>query len=144
MIEKIFLFFIINFVFCKPQNTPFMIEPQTGYRNLSQINKILFETEQQYPSISKVINIIKEYGPGSTYEKRPIYAVKFSQNATIEEDKPNILIIAGVHPNEIVNHEVMLRIIEDFPKKYGRDPLITKLFQKYQIFIVPVLNVGKF
>lgn len=39
-----------------------------GYRNLEAINKFLFDTNAKHPSFTKVVDIIKEYGPGKTWE----------------------------------------------------------------------------
>ena len=49
-----------------------------GYRNLTQINQILMETNKKFPSFTKVVDIAKEFGPGKTYEGRPIYAIRIS------------------------------------------------------------------
>lgn len=123
------------------ETSPLSVQPPSGYRNLEGINKFLHDTEKQFPQIAKVIDIAKEYGPGKTHEGRPIYALKLSNNARVDQDKPNVLILSAHHCREIVTPEIALKLIEKFTKEFNRDSLITKFINTYQIFIVPILNV---
>lgn len=90
------------------ETSPLSVQPPAGYRNLEQINKFLFDTEKEYPEIAKVIDIAKEYGPGKTFEGRPIYAIKLSNNVTIDQDKPNVLILSAHHCREIVTRKLKM------------------------------------
>lgn len=115
----------------------------TGYRNLKEINELMFTAEKEYPKLASVIDIAKEFGPGKTYEGRPIYALRLTSNSQngVEQDKPNVLILSAHHCREIVTPEIALDIIKRFTEGYGRDPKITSYLDNYQIFVVPILNV---
>jgi len=114
-----------------------------GYRNLAAINQILRQTQVKYPQLARVLDIAKEFGPGKTHEGRPIFAIRFSNDTgVIGEEKPAILILSAHHCREIVTPEIALRIVEKFPELYNEgDSLVRKVIDRYQLFVVPILNV---
>jgi hypothetical protein len=113
----------------------------TGYRNLAQINEYMHEQEKKHPNLAKVINIIEKYGPGKTHEGRPIFALKITEGANVEHDKPAILILSAHHCREIVTPEIALKTIETLVGAFGVDEALTKVMKENQIIIVPILNV---
>lgn len=111
-----------------------------GYKDIKTINDLLVQYSALYPNLAQVIDIAKSYGPGSTINGRPIMAIKISANVTIHEDEPNILIVSCHHAREITTPEMALSIIDKLLTAYGRDGWITQIVNKYQIFVVPVVN----
>eukprot|EP01080_Neovahlkampfia_damariscottae_P000683 gene683-8935_t len=114
----------------------------TGYRNLTQINQILMETNKKYSDFTKVVDIAKKYGPGKTYEGRPIYSIRISGKKNAKpKKKQSVLILSAHHCREIVTPEIALYAIKMLTEGYNKDPVVTKLVDTYNIWIVPILNV---
>eukprot|EP00002_Diphylleia_rotans_P021176 TRINITY_DN4124_c0_g2_i1.p1 TRINITY_DN4124_c0_g2~~TRINITY_DN4124_c0_g2_i1.p1 ORF type:complete len:272 (-),score=36.35 TRINITY_DN4124_c0_g2_i1:1148-1963(-) len=115
----------------------------TGFHTLDAINKILFSTEAQYPEIAKVVDVGKDYGVGNTYENRPMYALKISDNVSADEDEPNVLIVALLNAREIANPEIVLETIRKLTEEYTSDETIRSIVDANEIFLAPVWNPGQ-
>jgi len=89
----------------------------------------------KFPQISRLISI------GQSVKKRTIWAVKISTNVNIDDtNKPEFKYIANMHGDEIVGRELMMRLIKDLLNDYGRDPQISNLLERTQIYIIPSMN----
>lgn len=113
-------------------------EVPLGYSDLPAIEASLFATAAAYPNLTQLVDVSSAYGPGPTFEGRPIYALKISDNAQSNEDEPNILIVACHHPSEVINPEIALDIINRLTTGYGFDPVITALVDQNEIWVSPV------
>lgn len=78
---------------------------------------------------------------GKTAEGRDILLLKVSDQAAKEEDEPEILLLAGIHPREQQPQICLLEFLGEILERYGKDERITKLVDGRQIWIVPVFNV---
>ena len=115
-------------------------EVPTGYHDLAAIEASLFATAAAFPNLTQLVDVASAYGPGLTFEGRSIYALKISDNASIDEDEPNVLIVACHHPSEVINPEIALDIITRLTTGYGFDPAITSLLDNYEVWVSPVWN----
>ena len=122
----------------RQQNIIGQIPP--GYLDLTEIVDEMYDYESSYPSICKVYDLTDTYDISPTYEGRHIYAIKISDNVTVDEDEPNFLIVSCHHAREIVTPVIALYSIEQFITNYGSDPDITALVDEYEIWISPVWN----
>ncbi|MAG56751.1 MAG: hypothetical protein CMJ83_10710 [Planctomycetes bacterium] len=111
-----------------------------GYTDYSGINTFLNSTAAANPSIATVVDLTATYGPGSTFEGRAINAIKISDNASVDEDEPEILFVSCHHCREIVTPEIALDIISRLVSGYGTDPQITSFVDDNEIWIAPVWN----
>jgi len=112
----------------------------SGYRDFPTILAMLADWQTNYPSIAKNVNLGQSFGPGSTYEERPMQALKISDNVQSDEDEPTILIVSCHHAREIVTPELALYIIDQLLTGYGSDPDITRWIDENEIWIAPVWN----
>jgi carboxypeptidase T len=84
--------------------------------------------------------IARKFSIGKSYEGRDIWALKISDNVTLDEDEPEVVIVAQIHAREWVSQSLALYIIELLTRGYGTDPRITQIVDGAEIFVVPTLN----
>jgi murein tripeptide amidase MpaA len=112
----------------------------SGYPDLNEIYIQMYDTQNYYPSICKVVDLTDEYNVEPTYENRHIYAMKISSNVAQDLNKPTALLVSCHHAREIVTPVIALYAIEQLSSNYGTNPLITSLVDEYEIWIAPVWN----
>jgi len=91
--------------------------------------------EKLFPSLLRKVSI------GSTVRNRPIVAVKISAGAGEESDRPALLFNGCHHSDEVLGAEICMGIIHELAGKYGIDPEVTRWVDRYQIYVVPVVNI---
>lgn len=114
--------------------------PPPGYPDLNAIINEMNSVESNYSDIAKVVDITSTYNTPPTYEGRHLFAIKISDNVSIEEDEPSFLIVSCHHAREIVTPVIALYAINQFTSNYGSDPQITSFVNNYEIWICPVWN----
>jgi hypothetical protein len=115
-----------------------------SYSDLPTINAFMAGIATAHPNLARVVDVASVYGPGSTFEGRPINVLKISDNVTQDEDEPQVLIVSCFHAREIVTPEIALDIINRLINGYGTDPVITNLVDTHEIWIAPVWNPDGF
>ncbi|NXL99208.1 CBPA2 Carboxypeptidase, partial [Tyrannus savana] len=78
---------------------------------------------------------------GESYEKRPLYALKFSTGGSA---RPAIWLDAGIHSREWVTQASALWIANQIASSYGTDSFVTSLLDKMDLFLLPVANPDGF
>ncbi|MCK5684952.1 hypothetical protein KAJ27_12555, partial [bacterium] len=106
-----------------------------NYYKWDDIKAIIDEIVHKYP------NIISLHSLGKTLHGKDILLLKVSDNPTIDEDEPEILFTAGMHPREQQPQICLLELLKDLLEGYEHDTRITKLVNEREIWIVPVLNI---
>jgi predicted deacylase len=104
------------------------------YPSPEEIEKELKSITTQFPEISKMFSI------GKSAKNRNLWVVKLSANAKVDDDRPEFKYIANMHGDEIVGRELMVKFIKDLLTGYGKDPEITNLLDRVQIYIMPSMN----
>lgn len=113
---------------------------QYVYHNYSFMKDVMYEIESQFPEITKIYDI------GDTWEKtegiadRDILAMKISDNVLLDEDEPEVLILALHHAREWVNHEIAIAAISNITAAYGNDARLSWLVDNRETWIVPMVN----
>lgn len=104
------------------------------YYTYDQIVTELFQLEAEYPSIVKVYNI-----GYSQQDSIPIYALKLSNQVTIEQFEPAVLFIGQVHAEEVLGVQVVMsnikEIIQNRTQLQYRDWMA-----KLEMWFIPTLN----
>ncbi len=104
------------------------------FKTPAEVAQILSDYEADYPDIAKVYSI------GTTLEGRNIWAMKISDNVDQDEDEFAINFNGCHHAREDMSIEVPLDIIEYLLTGYGSDPQATKWVNKYEFWIIPMVN----
>ncbi len=96
--------------------------------------------EQNHPDIAQLVNLGNSWETEQGIAERYIWAIKISDNATIEEDEPEVLIMGCHHAREIITPEIVLAYMNLLLDSYGSDPYLTRLVDTRQIWLVPLVN----
>lgn len=116
-------------------------QPPPGYKNLQQVYDYMKQLVQRFPKMLKMIDLTEEYNGGQkTFEGRSLYALKLSKNILIDHDLPSVLVVATFHAREIINAELVLRMINELCEQYGKDELLTRFVNSNEIYFVPIVN----
>jgi carboxypeptidase T len=92
--------------------------------------------------VKKHPKLINKFTIGkTTQEKRNIFAVKISNNTDKIQDKPGILFNGCQHANELLGAEICMKTINYLLENYNKDPQVTDWVNRYEIFVIPVVNV---
>lgn len=109
-----------------------------GYLTYDEMLDELDAMHLQYP------NLISERSPISnfeTYENRPIYHARISDNPTVNESgEPNVLYTAIHHAREPMSLMETVFYMWYLLENYGSDDEVTYLVNHTQMFFVPCLN----
>jgi hypothetical protein len=110
--------------------------PYPGYWSWPAMVEKVFDYQRDHPDRVQVHVI------GKSHEGRDILAVKVTANVTEEdEDKPELLYMAGIHPREQQPQIGVMRFMEELITMYGRDARVTRLVDTRVIWFIPVYNV---
>lgn len=113
------------------------------YHDLDSINAIINSVKKDFPERAFISTI------GTTYEKRPIRLVKVTSGSDYNKTrggklrtgkKDIIFFDCGIHAREWVSQATCLWILEKLLHTYGEDKTVTKLLDRYDFFIIPVVN----
>ena len=104
------------------------------YHKESEIGAFLTALKQSYPGKART------YPIGETVNKRPLLAVELSDDLETSHLQPAIQIIAGVHGNEVVSTEILLRLANFLLSHHKLDDEINRILRGYSIHILPSLN----
>ena len=77
---------------------------------------------------------------GASYENRPIWALKVSDNVASDEAEPEILFTHGQHAREHLTVEMALYLLHELTAGYATDPRVRAAVDTREIWIVPSVN----
>ena len=107
-----------------------------GYHSYEQVNQILRNMANNYPTICKLDSL-----PIPTYQGRWLYGVKISDQPVYEDpNEPGFLIDALHHSREWATIEVVLFFADSMLKSYGVVPEITQIIDNTEIYCFPIIN----
>lgn len=117
--------------------------------NLTYTEMLAELDEMRQFSLNNGLNIVSMKTPLSptrtTYENRPIYYVRISDNADVDEDnEPETLLTAMHHAREPVGMMNTIFTMWYIIENYGSDPFITNLVNHHEIYFVPCVNPDGF
>jgi murein tripeptide amidase MpaA len=104
------------------------------FHSYSELEQELIALEEAYPQLAR-LDVI-----GQSLEGRNIYAIKISDNATVEENEADVLFIGCHHAREWISVEVPLLLAEYLLEHYDSDPEVRNLVDQSQVWIAPLLN----
>ncbi|XP_031794920.1 carboxypeptidase A4 [Sarcophilus harrisii] len=103
-----------------------------AYHSLDELYGEMSNIASEYPNLVSLLKM------ANSFEKRPLYVLKFS---TGNVDGPAIWLNHGIHSQEWITQAtgiwIARKIASDF---YGNKPTITSILNKMDIFLMPVAN----
>lgn len=106
-----------------------------NYPSPEEVTQELINIGKAYPQLVQVTSI------GKSVKGRDLVVVKVASNVKAANDtRPEFKYIANMHGDEIMGRELMVLLIKDLVSNYGKDPAITQLVDKTQIYIMPSMN----
>lgn len=109
-------------------------DPMNAYYSLDEYNTFLTQTAQQYPNICQLIQI------GTSVQNRPIYFMKISDNATLEENEPEVRLTSSIHGDEVTGYDLLIRYIKLLTTEYTTNPRIANIVNNTEVWINPMTN----
>jgi hypothetical protein len=109
------------------------------YHTYDEILDEIFALQDSFPDLVMVQQIGSSLGADPYQDPMPIYAVKLSQNVTVNEDEPNILFLGPSHAEEILGNEINMFMLNEIITYRNVQPFNIWL-QNLQIWIVPCYN----
>ncbi len=111
-----------------------------SYRDLDAIVARMQAIATAYPAIAQLVDITSTYSTPPTVEGRHLYALKISDNVTVDEDEPAMLIVSAHHAREISTPVITLGAAERLTDGYANDARIAAAVNGHEIWIAPVWN----
>lgn len=106
-----------------------------GFLTMTEVEQELDSLFMQYPNLfSQKINI------GNSFEGRPIWMIKMSDNPNLDENEPEALYVGLHHAREPITISELLYFMQYLAENYGTDNAITYLLQNRELYFVPVMN----
>ena len=105
------------------------------YHTYAEMNALIDSLALANPSLARVDTI------GTSLFGRSIRAIKISDNVSVDEGEPEILIMGAHHSRELMSVEVPLLFAKYLLENYGTDAAVTGLVDTRAVWIVPMVNV---
>jgi hypothetical protein len=106
----------------------------TGYHTYAEMTADVLAVATAHPDIVQRVSI------GKSYEGRTIWAVKISDNVTVDENEPEVLFDGLTHSDEHMGLEMTLKIMHWLVDGYGKDPRITSIVNYREVWIILAVN----
>jgi putative cell wall-binding protein len=111
---------------------------QAGFHNYPEMVSEIHVAEVAYPDIVDVFSLGKSYGG------REIWAAKVSDEVATDEPEPEVMIDALHHGREHLTTEQALYLLRVLTADYETDPLVRRLVDGREIWIVFAVNPDGF
>jgi hypothetical protein len=105
-----------------------------GYHTYATVTSDLQAYASYAPSITQLVSI------GKSVNNRDLWALKITDNPTVQEDEPEFAYLSTMHGNEPVGTEMSLYFINDLLTGYGSNTTYTNLINTTEIWIIPLIN----
>jgi len=104
------------------------------YNTPEEIDVFLDEIKLNYPDITSIETV------GYSESGCMIKALVISDNPAVLEGEPAVRLTGGIHGNEKMGIELLIRYIEYLTLNYNKDTAVTDIVNSRYICIIPVLN----
>lgn len=108
--------------------------PLAEYYSLAEFQTFLQDMQDIYPNLCQLVQY------GSSIQNRPLYAMKISDNVTVNEAEPEVKLIANIHGDEPIGYDMLIRTIELLLTDYGSNPRITNIVNNTELWFIPMMN----
>lgn len=124
---------------CGTYSTPsnFTLGTMAGFYTYNEMLKALDSMAAKFPNL---ITVRQQIDTGRTYENRPLYFVKISDNPAVAETEPQILYTSLHHAREPESLTQLIFYMWYLLENYGSDPEIAYLVNNLEMYFVPCVN----
>lgn len=124
---------------CGTYKTPanFGLGTMGGFYTYPELLTILDSMAAKFPNL---ITVRAPIDTGKTYEGRPLYFVKISDNPNVAETEPQILYTSLHHAREPESLTQLVFYMWYLLENYNTDPEITYLVNNLEMYFVPCVN----
>lgn len=129
-------FKILNTTLSKPFQQIYSQDIPDGYTNPDELMRKFTALAANSSRIAKLLDLNKMYQTPPGWEGGRIYALKISSNVDIDDDKPNVLLVANHHCREIITPEIAYDVSSKLVNGYLNDSRIRKIVENNQIYII--------
>jgi len=105
-----------------------------AYHTYAELMADLTQLADDYPSLAQLDTI------GYSIEGRAIVSIKISDNVTVDEDEPEVLIMGCHHARELMSVEIPLLLAHYLLENYGTSSQVRDLVDSRETWIVPMVN----
>ena len=106
-----------------------------GFYTLAEVISKIDSMRLLYPNL-----ITTKVSIGNSVESRPIYMVKISDNADIDENEPELLYTALHHAREPQSMMQMIYFMYYLLENYSTNPSVQYIVNNREMYFIPVLN----
>jgi len=105
-----------------------------AFHSTLELETDLRTLERDFPGLARVVEI------GESLEDRKIWALKISDNASMDEGEPAVLFLGCHHAREWISVEVPLLFGKYLLENYSLSQGVRDLVDSSEIWIVPIVN----
>lgn len=122
-----------------PEN--FEFGSMSGYYTYAEMLEQLDSMHAMYPNLITLRDSLPAVGSVSTsHEGRPLWMVKVSNNADVDEDEPEMIYTALHHAREPGSLTQTIFYLWYLLENYGDDEQVTAILNNTELYFVPCLN----
>lgn len=133
---------------CEPGNTGDLIIPEnfeygsmSGYYTYDELLEQLDLMRSMYPNLITMRDSLPEVnGVSTSHEGRPIWMVKVSNNADVDEEEPEMIYTALHHAREPGSLTQTIFYLWYLLENYGTEENVTAILNNTELYFVPCLN----
>jgi carboxypeptidase T len=111
-----------------------------GYKDLDGMYAEMQQIAAANPSIAQFVDLTAMLGTPLTVQGRRLFALKISDNVTVDEDEPATMIVSTHHAREVTTPIVGLEAAKRLVNGYGSDARLTAIVDNNEIWIAPMWN----
>lgn len=113
----------------------------SGYYTYQEMLEQLDSMRSMYPNLITVKDSLPEVdGVSTSHEGRPIWMVKVSNNADVDENEPEMIYTAIHHAREPGSLTQTIFYLWYLLENYGADEQVTAILNNTELYFVPMLN----
>jgi len=114
--------------------------PDPNYYTVAEIEAAIDAAVAAYPAIAQKVDLTALPGGVRTWENRPIFALKVSDNVALDEDEPAIVVAGQTHARELNAPVMVIGAMNRVLQGYALDPALHALVDGHELWFVPMMN----
>jgi hypothetical protein len=111
-----------------------------GYLDRPGIEAAMAALAAAHPERAELVDLTLRYGQPATSQGNHLFALRISDDVSVEQDEPAVLLLACQHAREIVTPLLALDHAARLLQAHGVDPQLTAAVDGLQIWIAPLWN----